>query len=126
MNMQVGFFLIMLNSFSLIFALSSPRDLYLDLMKKCLINSIYEDTSVWYEGINTTITSEKSTYNQSYREDGRDHPSVAHTMIGLKRLNNIQFCIEDVIRNKVPGDFIETGVWRGGGNYIHACSTQSR
>jgi O-methyltransferase len=35
-------------------------------------------------------------------------------MIGLKRLDNIQSCIEDVIRNDVPGDLIETGVWRGG------------
>jgi hypothetical protein len=35
-------------------------------------------------------------------------------MIGMKRLNNIQFCIESVVKNKVDGDFIETGVWRGG------------
>jgi len=35
-------------------------------------------------------------------------------MIGLKRLENIQFCVEDVIRRQVPGDLIETGVWRGG------------
>lgn len=36
------------------------------------------------------------------------------TMIGRPRLDNLQFCVEDVIRNKVPGDMIETGVWRGG------------
>ena len=35
-------------------------------------------------------------------------------MIGLARLDNIQFCVEDVLRNDVPGDLIETGVWRGG------------
>jgi hypothetical protein len=35
-------------------------------------------------------------------------------MIGLKRLDNLEFCIEQVITNGVPGDFIETGVWRGG------------
>jgi hypothetical protein len=35
-------------------------------------------------------------------------------MIGLKRLDNLQFCIEDVLNNGVPGDVIETGVWRGG------------
>jgi O-methyltransferase len=37
-----------------------------------------------------------------------------YTMIGLARLNNIQTCVEDVIRNRVEGDLIETGVWRGG------------
>jgi hypothetical protein len=35
-------------------------------------------------------------------------------MIGLKRLDNLQLCIESVLRDNVPGDFIETGVWRGG------------
>lgn len=36
------------------------------------------------------------------------------TMIGLKRLDNIQFCVTDVIRRKIPGDLIECGAWRGG------------
>ncbi|CAH6419130.1 Macrocin-O-methyltransferase (TylF) [uncultured virus] len=35
-------------------------------------------------------------------------------MIGRKRINNLRECCEDVIKNKVEGDFIETGVWRGG------------
>jgi len=33
---------------------------------------------------------------------------------GDQRLENLQFCIEQVIRDQVPGDLIETGVWRGG------------
>lgn len=41
-------------------------------------------------------------------------PDKALTMIGRKRLNNIQICVEAVIENKVEGDLIETGVWRGG------------
>ena len=35
-------------------------------------------------------------------------------MIGLKRLDNVRACVERVIEDGVPGDFIETGVWRGG------------
>ena len=35
-------------------------------------------------------------------------------MIGLKRLDNLQYCVEEVIKNRVPGDLIETGAWRGG------------
>jgi hypothetical protein len=46
--------------------------------------------------------------------EGRIWPLVAHTMIGLKRLDNLEFCIEQVITNGVVGDLIETGVWRGG------------
>src|SRR5262249_41424222 len=30
------------------------------------------------------------------------------------RLDNIQMCIESVIREGIPGDLIEAGVWRGG------------
>jgi hypothetical protein len=29
-------------------------------------------------------------------------------------LDNVQFCVEDVLRHKVPGDLIEAGAWRGG------------
>jgi O-methyltransferase len=48
------------------------------------------------------------------REEGRDRPAQAETMIGMRRLDNLQFCVVDVLRNGVPGDLIETGVWRGG------------
>ena len=48
------------------------------------------------------------------REEGRDWPQMAHTMIGVERMNNLQFCVETVLQENVPGDLIETGVWRGG------------
>jgi O-methyltransferase len=48
------------------------------------------------------------------REEGRDWPETAETMIGLKRLDNLQRCTETVLNERVPGDLIETGVWRGG------------
>jgi O-methyltransferase len=48
------------------------------------------------------------------RKEGRDWPPNAETMIGHKRLDNVQYCVETVLADSVPGDFIETGVWRGG------------
>jgi len=80
-----------------------PRELYIDLMKKILVNSIYEDGS-YYGGV----------YDNHIREIGQDHPLVAFTMVGLKRLNNIHFCMSQILENNIPGDCIETGVWRGG------------
>lgn len=53
-------------------------------------------------------------YNKEDRINGRDWPTYAESMIGLKRLQNIQDCAIDVLEKNVPGDFIETGVWRGG------------
>jgi hypothetical protein len=35
-------------------------------------------------------------------------------MIGLERLDNLQRCVENALEDDVPGDLIETGVWRGG------------
>jgi len=41
-------------------------------------------------------------------------PKTAHTKIGLMRLENLQFCIEDILKNRIDGELMETGVWRGG------------
>ena len=41
-------------------------------------------------------------------------PPGIMTMVGRRRLDNVTDCIVDVIENDVPGDLIETGVWRGG------------
>jgi len=46
--------------------------------------------------------------------DGRNWPDVGETMIGYKRLSNLDFCVRDIIQNNISGDLIETGVWRGG------------
>ena len=35
-------------------------------------------------------------------------------MIGLKRMENIRCCVETVLQDGIPGDLVETGVWRGG------------
>ena len=50
------------------------------------------------------------------RIGGSDWPLIGITMIGLKRLINVEWAIRLVIANKIPGDFIECGVWRGGGS----------
>lgn len=48
------------------------------------------------------------------RAEGLRSSSDAETMIGIKRLDNLLQCVTDVIRDDIPGDLIETGVWRGG------------
>ena len=54
----------------------------------------------------------------SRNEDGRlsvfDLPPWPLTMIGTRRLDNVEHCVRSVVEDGVPGDFIETGVWRGG------------
>lgn len=48
------------------------------------------------------------------REFGLDWPAYAETMIGLRRLDNVQHCVVEVLARDVPGDLVEAGVWRGG------------
>jgi len=47
-------------------------------------------------------------------ENGTYWPQKAFSMIGIKRMNNINFCIEEIKKNNIKGDFLEAGVWRGG------------
>ncbi|MBS45055.1 MAG: macrocin O-methyltransferase [Nocardioides sp.] len=51
---------------------------------------------------------------QQRRREGRDWPADAETMVGLLRLENVRHCLEQVVADDVPGDFVETGAWRGG------------
>jgi len=63
--------------------------------------------------------------------EGKVWPEFAHTMIGLKRLANLKRTAEIVINENIPGDFIETGVWRGGAcifmrSILHAYGIKDR
>ncbi|HTH52489.1 MAG TPA: TylF/MycF family methyltransferase [Edaphobacter sp.] len=82
------------------------RKMYLDMVQRCLINVIYEDPNQdrWSPHV----------YRSQLRELGRDWPSQAHSMIGNARMTNLRMIAEHVIQQGIPGDFIETGVWRGG------------
>lgn len=81
-------------------------DKYLTLLQKCLTGVIYEDEPI-------SDLGDKS-FDPTLREYGWDWPSKAHTMIGVKRLANVRNLVESVLGNGIEGDFIETGVWRGG------------
>jgi Macrocin-O-methyltransferase (TylF) len=102
--------------------------LYTDLMKRILANTIYEDNPTFPSDMNVLEENQADTmrpnmeglsqhrlaFDADHRAGGLDVPSVAHTMIGIRRLDNIQECVEKVLQDDIPGDFIETGVWRGG------------
>lgn len=90
------------------------RAMYLDLLKQCLTGLIYEDrpTAIFPGGM--AIDETPHEFVRIFRINGRDQPSQAHTGIGLRRLENLQRCIEVVLADGIPGDLVETGVWRGG------------
>lgn len=89
-------------------------ELYTSLVKKCLTGSIYQDAPSAVMPIPGIVDQNPKGFERKWREWGRDVPTEALTMIGLRRMDNIQFCVKTVIADDVPGDLIETGVWRGG------------
>ena len=48
------------------------------------------------------------------RSGGLDWPDEAETMVGLERLDHLEYCVRTVLSEGIPGDFLEAGVWRGG------------
>ena len=85
---------------------TDDRCRYLDLLEGVLTGSVLEDSSIspWVDPGFSPMT----------RFLGRDWPKHALTMIGTARMRNIRMLLETILRTEVPGDLIETGVWRGG------------
>jgi O-methyltransferase len=101
--------------------LSENEYRYLDLLKKCLSDSIYDDGLDLMQGMfvmdeqtGKVHSSDAPRATAERKRLGAIWPSRAHTMIGMARLDNLQACIETIIKDRVGGDLIETGVWRGG------------
>ncbi len=80
--------------------------MYLDLLENVLTGSITMDGA--QSGVG------EQPYDPLRRSLGRDWPTSAMTMIGSARMRNLRNLLEMALENGVEGDFIETGVWRGG------------
>ena len=110
---------------------SGPEERYLDLLKRVLTRygiepyePLPEPQGVLRKWAYSTLDRALAARGEEIvrypptvwtnREEGRGWPATAETMVGLKRLDNIQYCVTDVIRRNVPGDLIECGAWRGG------------
>ena len=90
-----------------------PVKLYLDLVSRSVANLIYEDRPAWLLKAGRQYQIGE-TFDLPSRLSGRDQPTEALSMIGWKRLKQLQACTEQVVIEGIPGDFIELGVMRGG------------
>ena len=90
-------------------------------MKRAVANILYEDPpAFFYDGKADPVMAEK--FDLSRRVMGEDAPPLAHSMIGIRRLDNIASCVDDILANNVPGDVLEAGVLRGGAAiFLAAC-----
>jgi O-methyltransferase len=112
------------------------KEAYVELLKRSLLGDITGPVTV-YQPVATmpgsrltrrllerslareqAILARPTNVDLSRNEDGRlsvfELPPWPLTMIGKRRLDNVESCMRSVLEEGVPGDFIETGVWKGG------------
>lgn len=106
---------------------------YLDLLKAALVNTIYPEHELRIEllekrgpqpDLARAMRDIRYTDPQRFHDlvackaDGRNWQGrvtrFSHTMIGLRRLQNLEWCASRVFLDGIEGDFMEAGVCQGG------------
>lgn len=108
------------------------RARYLGLLKAALTNILYAEHELRIERLERQgdepdprgmrdiryLDSELFENLIAHKEDGRVWRGKAtrfsHTMIGLRRLQNLEWCAEQIFEDGIEGDFLEAGVCQGG------------
>jgi O-methyltransferase len=112
------------------------RRRYLDLLKRTLVNLVYAEDALRLDAALSGMPGADRLARQrllrdvryerpdayaevvaTKREGGLDGfwgARLAHTMIGLDGLENLERCAHRVFADGVPGDFLEAGVCHGG------------
>jgi hypothetical protein len=82
----------------------TPEHLYLDLLKKSITDTLHGQEP------------DAEVAGPRYIVDFMRHyiHGRAVSMVPRRRLDHLQACVDDVIQKNIPGDLMETGVWRGG------------
>ncbi len=105
------------------------RDRYIDLLMGCLTRELFLDEEThdvdlakWpgaVDELRATLRTNgwrltRRGGDADKRGTGNDWPPAAETMVGRRRLDDVRRCVDSVLADDIPGDLIETGVWRGG------------
>jgi O-methyltransferase len=112
---------------------STPEELYLDLMKRALTRAltakgserhtirtkraIYRIVKPFLTRMHMELVRLNPSTAEDYLESGHaatNRVEDAETMLGTRQLDHMQTAIGNVLRERVPGDVLEAGVWRGG------------
>jgi hypothetical protein len=117
-------------------AAAAMRRRYLDLLKKALVNLIYPEHELrLYHLEHNPLSGDRvaderllrdlpyldaQTFDEivACKRDGKNFRRLvtryAHTMVGLRRLENLEWCASELFATGVEGDFLEAGVCQGG------------
>jgi O-methyltransferase len=115
----------------------TSEEYYLDLIKRCLTRTLFAkrierqtirpgrpQVRLAYGVVRSILGPFRlelvrtvSSGPEDYLESGHaaeNRVEDAETMLGIRQLDHMQSCISGVLRNRIPGDLLEAGVWRGG------------
>jgi len=115
----------------------SPAAMYVDLLKKSILEDLYTENEVRLIYLQECLEGKKTFQQDIFLDIRRRCPDVydeyvrlrefglaynrpmqhlgfPHTMLNRRRVENIEFCLDTILKENVPGDCMECGVWRGG------------
>ena len=96
-------------------SLDRARVAYLEMFKSVSTGSVFLDAEVSiHPQLKVPRAKAAGPLDLKKRMSGNDWTYLGDTMTGWKRMNNVHALVKDVIQHNIPGDYIETGVWRGG------------
>lgn len=104
---------------------------YLELLKRALVNWIYPEHELQVSYLQgDQVASDRLARSRYLRDisqieadkfaellEKKKHGFVtvlSHTLIGLRRLNHLEYCAREIFARGIPGDFFEAGVCQGG------------
>jgi O-methyltransferase len=116
------------------------RARYLELLRRALVNLIYPEHELRIERLEAgAVPQDRQERDRMLRDirygDADDFAGLlaakqngsvwrgkpwrfSHTMVGMRRLEHLQWCAERVFEDGVPGDFLEAGVCQGGASIL--------
>ena len=104
----------------------SLRRAYLGLLKLALCDLAGTRTiSVGPTPDGSVVARELSGEQRRLRAVGLDWPLQGVSMSGLRRLDDLETCVDSVVRDGVEGDLIEAGTWRGGATILMRAALDS-
>jgi hypothetical protein len=85
--------------------------MYLETIKSYVTAVVFNDAE---KSVRPGKINSLSPFKKEMRKIGKDWTYLGDTMTGWARIDNVRDLLHDVFKNNVMGDYIETGVWRGG------------
>ena len=120
--------------------MAALRTRYLELLRRALVNLLYPEHELRIERLEAgDVPDDRGARDRVLRDirygdaddfagliAAKENGSVwrgkpwrfSHTMVGMRRLEHLQWCAERVFEDGVPGDFLEAGVCQGGASIL--------